>query len=65
MRTKGLARATTKEIAKAAGFSEAAPYKHFADKTELFLVVPDPRLAVLRDTPPLFRAVRIRVLDPA
>lgn len=39
MRTKGLARATTKEIAKAAGFSEAALYKHFADKTELFLSV--------------------------
>ena len=39
MSTKGLARATTKEIAKAAGFSEAALYKHFADKTELFLAV--------------------------
>jgi AcrR family transcriptional regulator len=39
MRTKGLARATTKEIAKAAGFSEAALYKHFQDKTELFLAV--------------------------
>jgi hypothetical protein len=34
-------------------------------EAEPFLVVPDPRLAVLRDTPPLFRAVRIRVLDPA
>ncbi|NUU19927.1 MAG: TetR/AcrR family transcriptional regulator [Streptomycetaceae bacterium] len=39
MRTKGLARTTTKEIAKAAGFSEAALYKHFADKTDLFLAV--------------------------
>ncbi|WP_158840483.1 TetR/AcrR family transcriptional regulator [Saccharothrix deserti] len=39
MRTRGLARATTKEIAKAAGFSEAALYKHFADKTDLFLAV--------------------------
>ncbi|PSL56475.1 TetR family transcriptional regulator [Saccharothrix carnea] len=39
MRTKGLARATTKEIAKAAGFSEAALYKHFTDKTDLFLAV--------------------------
>jgi hypothetical protein len=28
------------------------------------LDVPDPRLAVLRDTPALFRAVRIRVVDP-
>ncbi|GLW99757.1 acVLRF1 family peptidyl-tRNA hydrolase [Microtetraspora sp. NBRC 16547] len=28
-----------------------------------FLTVPDPRLAVLRETPGLFRAVRVRVLD--
>ncbi len=39
MRTHGLARATTKEIAKAAGYSEAALYKHFQDKTDLFLAV--------------------------
>src|SRR4051812_41935287 len=39
MRTRGLARATTKEIAKAAGFSEAALYKHFPDKTGIFLAV--------------------------
>lgn len=39
MRTRGLARATTKEIAKEAGFSEAALYKHFSDKTDLFLAV--------------------------
>lgn len=39
MRTRGLARATTKEIAKAAGYSEAALYKHFQDKTDLFLAV--------------------------
>ena len=31
MRTRGLARATTKEIAREAGFSEAALYKHFED----------------------------------
>ncbi|MEV0970531.1 acVLRF1 family peptidyl-tRNA hydrolase [Microtetraspora glauca] len=30
---------------------------------EPFLTVPDPRLAVLRETPGLFRAVRVRVLD--
>ncbi len=36
---QGLARATTKEIAKAAGFSEAALYKHFTDKSEIFLGV--------------------------
>ncbi|GAB3584213.1 TetR/AcrR family transcriptional regulator [Amycolatopsis endophytica] len=39
MREQGYARATTKEIARAAGFSEAALYKHFADKTEIFLGV--------------------------
>ncbi|MGV9294032.1 TetR/AcrR family transcriptional regulator [Amycolatopsis sp. NPDC003676] len=39
IRTRGLARATTKEIAKAAGFSEAALYKHFRDKTDLFVAV--------------------------
>lgn len=39
MRTRGMARATTKEIAKAAGYSEAALYKHFRDKTEIFLAV--------------------------
>ncbi|TDD33143.1 hypothetical protein E1286_42630 [Nonomuraea terrae] len=31
---------------------------------EPFLVVPDPRHAVLRDTPAQFRAVRVRVVDP-
>ncbi|MFI7442478.1 acVLRF1 family peptidyl-tRNA hydrolase [Nonomuraea indica] len=33
-------------------------------EAEPFLTVPDPKLAVLRDTPELFRAVRIRVVDP-
>jgi AcrR family transcriptional regulator len=36
---RGMARATTKEIAKAAGFSEAALYRHFTDKSEIFLGV--------------------------
>jgi Transcriptional regulator len=39
MRTQGLAHATTKQIAKQAGYSEAALYKHFRDKTDLFLAV--------------------------
>jgi AcrR family transcriptional regulator len=39
MHTRGLARSTTKEIAKAAGFSEASLYKHFQDKTDLFIAV--------------------------
>jgi Actinobacteria/chloroflexi VLRF1 release factor len=36
--------------------------KHVAER---FLTVPDPRLAVLRDTPRLFLAVRIRLTGPA
>ncbi|GAA4904484.1 TetR family transcriptional regulator [Actinomycetospora succinea] len=39
MRDHGVARATTKEIAREAGFSEAALYKHFDDKTALFVAV--------------------------
>jgi AcrR family transcriptional regulator len=39
MRTEGYARATTKAIAREAGFSEAALYKHFRDKSEIFLSV--------------------------
>ncbi|MFF0060085.1 TetR/AcrR family transcriptional regulator [Streptomyces sp. NPDC005279] len=42
--TIGLARATTKEIAKAAGCSEAALYKYFASKEELFVTVLRERL---------------------
>src|SRR5258708_9570580 len=37
MREQGLARATTKEIARAAGLSEAALYRHFRSKEEIFL----------------------------
>jgi hypothetical protein len=36
-----------------------------APTVERFLTVPDPRLAVLRDTPRMFLAVRIRLTDPA
>ena len=39
-----------------------APY--LARAEDRFLTVPDPRLAVLRDTPRAFQAVRIRVTDP-
>lgn len=39
MHTRGLARTTTKEIAKAAGCSEALLYKHFRAKEDLFLAV--------------------------
>jgi AcrR family transcriptional regulator len=39
MRDKGIARATTKEIARQAGYSEALLYKHFADKQDIYLSV--------------------------
>ncbi|WP_329079935.1 MULTISPECIES: TetR/AcrR family transcriptional regulator [unclassified Streptosporangium] len=39
MRTIGLAHTTTKAIARAAGCSEAALYKHFESKSELFVFV--------------------------
>ncbi|MEU0371340.1 helix-turn-helix domain-containing protein [Streptomyces sp. NPDC006283] len=44
MLSLGLARTTTKEIAKAAGCSEAALYKHFSSKEELFVTVLGERL---------------------
>ena len=37
LQTHGLGGATTREIAQAAGLSEAALYKHFHDKQELYL----------------------------
>ncbi|MET7816285.1 TetR/AcrR family transcriptional regulator [Streptomyces sp. NPDC005395] len=44
MLTVGLARATTKEIARVAGCSEAALYKNYASKEELFIRVLSERL---------------------
>ncbi|MDH2426658.1 TetR/AcrR family transcriptional regulator [Sphaerisporangium sp. TRM90804] len=44
MRTLGLARVTTKEIAREAGCSEAALYRHFTSKEELFVTVLQERL---------------------
>lgn len=44
---KGVVGATTKEIARAAGCSEALLYKHFADKQELFVAVLAERLPVV------------------
>ncbi|HEV2452109.1 MAG TPA: Vms1/Ankzf1 family peptidyl-tRNA hydrolase, partial [Streptosporangiaceae bacterium] len=32
--------------------------------TSDFLTVPDPRLAVLRETPRMFRAIRVRLVEP-
>ncbi|MET9432981.1 TetR/AcrR family transcriptional regulator [Streptomyces sp. NPDC006551] len=45
--TVGLARTTTKEIARGAGCSEAALYKYFAGKEELFVAVLSERLPKL------------------
>lgn len=39
MRERGVSHATTKEIAKAAGYSEATMYKHFSGKEELLVQV--------------------------
>ncbi len=47
MLSLGLARTTTKEIARAAGCSEAALYKNFASKEELFVIVLNERLPKL------------------
>ena len=44
VRARGLAHATTKEIARAAGLSEAALYKYFRDKEDLFVVLMQERL---------------------
>jgi AcrR family transcriptional regulator len=52
MRSRGFAAATTKEIASAAGLSEAMLYKVFRDKVDLFLAVLTervPRVALVRD----------------
>ncbi len=47
LRTIGLARTTTKEIARAAQCSEAALYKHFSSKEDLFVAVLRERLPSL------------------
>ena len=54
----GLARATTKEIARAAGCSEALLYKHFRDKEEIFL-------GVLKNRLPSFTATLAALPDQA
>jgi AcrR family transcriptional regulator len=69
MHTLGLANTTTREIAAAAGLSEAALYKHFDDKTDLFLCVLRERLpelsAVISDLPDRVgrRSVRANLED--
>jgi AcrR family transcriptional regulator len=71
MHTLGMGRTTTKEIAQAAGLSEAALYRHFADKAELFLCVIGERLpelvATFKDLPARVgrRTVRANLEDVA
>lgn len=55
--TAGLARATTKEIARGAGLSEAMLYKHFRSKEDLFLAVLSERVPGI----PLLRTLPERV----
>ena len=47
LRTAGYAHATTKEIAREAGYSEATLYKNFPDKTAIFVAVLKERLPAL------------------
>jgi hypothetical protein len=51
-----------RSIAGLSGDPRLAPYLDRA--TDRFLTVPDPRLAVLRDTPRAFLAIRIRLTEP-
>jgi AcrR family transcriptional regulator len=48
MREQGLGAATTKEIARAAGYSEAMLYKHFSDKQQIFMGVLQERIGALQ-----------------
>ncbi|MBN0040507.1 TetR/AcrR family transcriptional regulator [Cellulosimicrobium cellulans] len=50
LRSQGIAAATTREIARAAGCSEALLYKNFADKQDLFLAVLAERIPRLAST---------------
>jgi AcrR family transcriptional regulator len=60
MRERGLARATTKEIARTAGYSEALLYKHFADKQEIYLAVLQERAGGLTDARELIGTAAVR-----
>jgi AcrR family transcriptional regulator len=50
MQTNGLTNATTREIAQAASLSEAALYKHFRDKQDLYLCTLKERFPQLSTT---------------
>lgn len=65
MRSQGLARITTRDIARAAGLAEGALYNHFRNKNELFIAVLVRNVAeisnVLQDLP--LRVGQATVLD--
>ncbi|WP_019630755.1 TetR/AcrR family transcriptional regulator [Actinomadura atramentaria] len=48
MRERGVTKATTREIARTAGYSEALLYKHFRDKEEIMIAVLRERMPALR-----------------
>ena len=50
IRAKGMARVTTKEIARELGMSEGALYRHFAHKEEVFFELPARYLPAFLDT---------------
>lgn len=56
MRAGGFAATTTKNIAREAGLSEGTLYKHFTDKSEIFL-------AVLRERLPAFGPLQAALTD--
>lgn len=60
MRDKGIARATTKEIARVAGYSEALLYKHFADKQDIYLAVLRERVGGLANSSELIGRGAVR-----
>lgn len=49
LQTKGLARVTTKELARETGLSEGALYRHFEHKEDVFLAVLSQTLPVLAE----------------
>ena len=51
-----------RSIARLRGDTRLAPYLGLA--TDRFLTVPDPRLAVLKEIPRAFLAIRIRLIEP-
>lgn len=65
MRSQGLARITTRDIAKAAGLAEGTLYNHFRDKDEIFIAVLERNVAefsqVLQNLP--LRVGQASVLD--